>query len=340
MGSSFITGMKYHLLKIPVHNSDDNSNDKGEESFLSRAKIHATISSSWTTCIAYYHSWGLTPNFVVFCELPLLVNGFKLATATPKGKPLKDCFEWHPKENARFYLICKRSGNVVKKFHSEAFFYFHTINTYEEDDHVIMDVLAYENASILDKWSLERLRSNEYDQENQATPTRFVFPLNDNVVKLSGTKARAEKLASGEVFLTPEKIGPAGFELPTINYRQFNGHKYRFCYGSGVFERGTFENALCKVDFNAENDEDRVKKWYESDDLFPGECIFVPKPDANAEDDGVLVSVVLSANPERKHFVLMLDGKTFQEIGRAHLMSGVGQIPPTIHGVYRINTRK
>lgn len=71
------------------------------DSLLERANILTTISSSWKTCIGYYHSYGITKNYILFLELPLMVNGFKLATCTPKGKPLKDCFEWHPNENVR-----------------------------------------------------------------------------------------------------------------------------------------------------------------------------------------------------------------------------------------------
>ncbi len=67
-------------------------------SLYKNASILVTIPSSWKTCITYYHSYAITQNYIVFLEQPLLVNGFKLMTCTPKGKPLKDCFEWHPNE--------------------------------------------------------------------------------------------------------------------------------------------------------------------------------------------------------------------------------------------------
>lgn len=66
---------------------------------MNRASILGSIPSSWKTCIAYYHSFAITVNYLVFIELPLVVNAFKLATCTAKGKPLKDCLEWHPSEN-------------------------------------------------------------------------------------------------------------------------------------------------------------------------------------------------------------------------------------------------
>lgn len=75
-------------------------------------------------------------------------------------------------------------------------------------------------------------------------------------------------------------------------------------------------------------------KWYESDSLYPGECMFIPRPGAVDEDDGVIVSIVLSAREDVSHFLLVLDARTFKEIARAHLLKGKGQVPATIHGVY------
>lgn len=77
----------------------------------------------------------------------------------------------------RFHVICKRSGQVVGKYYAQAFFYFHTINSYEENGHIVTDLMAYEDPTILEKWDLSAMRSNMYDEQNQATPTRFVMPL-------------------------------------------------------------------------------------------------------------------------------------------------------------------
>lgn len=266
MSSSFITGLKYHLLKIPLFDKGNNNNETAaaaaakvegtseleeDTSLLNGTTIIATLSSSWKTCIAYYHSYGLTPNYVVFIELPLLVNGFKLATCTPKGKPLKDCFEWFGNERSRFYVICKQTGAIVTKAYAKAFFFFHTINSFEDEGHVVMDMIAYDDSSIIDQWNLEEMRNDRYISTNKSKPTRFVIPLgvpktcevDVNLVKLDYTQATA-KMCEGELLLEPDLIGPPGFELPTINYKGFNGRKYRYCYGSGVFEKGNFANSV------------------------------------------------------------------------------------------------
>ena len=151
--------------------------EQTEKSLLEQSTILTSICSRWTTCIAYYHSFGITKNYIIFIELPLLVNGLKLATCTPKGRPLKDCFEWHPNERTKFFIINKQNGQIVQKYYSNAFFYFHMINSYEDNGHIVADFMAYKNPTILDKWDLHQMRKNIYDDDNQAVPTRFVMPI-------------------------------------------------------------------------------------------------------------------------------------------------------------------
>ncbi|OTF82067.1 Retinal pigment epithelial membrane protein-like protein, partial [Euroglyphus maynei] len=338
LSSSFLTGMKYHLIKIPLFHYDDDDDDNNK-TLLEQSKILTTIGSRWTTCIAYYHSFGITENFIIFIELPLLVNGFKLATCTPKGRPLKDCFEWQPNERAKFYVISKQNGRILQRYYSEPFFYFHMINSYEDNGHIVTDIMAYKNATILDKWDLHQMRKNIYDDNNQAVPTRFVMPIitdyndvkiGENLVTLANTDATAILMEKDLIMLTGESLCKPGFELPTINYRHFNGHKYKYCYGSGIFEQGNFSRSICKL-----NVEDKtVIIWKDTDDFFPGECIFIARPGSDDEDDGIILSLVLSGNELLSHYLLILDARTFTEIARAEIATGTGIIPPTIHGVF------
>jgi len=49
---------------------------------------------------------------------------------------------------------------------------------------------------------------------------------------------------------------------------------------------------------------------------YPGEPVFVAEPGAEAEDDGVLLSVVLDAQAESS-FLLVLDAATLEPLARA-----------------------
>lgn len=47
----------------------------------------------------------------------------------------------------------------------------------------------------------------------------------------------------------------------------------------------------------------------------------VPAPNAKSADDGVVLSIVMGA--DGKSFLLCLDAKSFEEVGRAHSPYGI-----------------
>ena len=61
-----------------------------------------------------------------------------------------------------------------------------------------------------------------------------------------------------------------------------------------------------------------------------GEPVFVPRPGAEAEDDGVVLSVVLDVAAGRS-FLLVLDAASFTEIARAEAPH---HIPFGFHGQF------
>jgi carotenoid cleavage dioxygenase-like enzyme len=64
--------------------------------------------------------------------------------------------------------------------------------------------------------------------------------------------------------------------------------------------------------------------------LYPGEPVFVPTPSPTAEDDGVLLSVVLDLDKDRS-FLLVLDAASLNELARA---AAPHAIPFHFHGNY------
>lgn len=44
----------------------------------------------------------------------------------------------------------RKGGQLFKTFFAEAFFYLHIINSYEEDNHLIIDICCYKDATMLD----------------------------------------------------------------------------------------------------------------------------------------------------------------------------------------------
>jgi carotenoid cleavage dioxygenase-like enzyme len=102
---------------------------------------------------------------------------------------------------------------------------------------------------------------------------------------------------------------------------------YRYAYGSSTSrsEPEKYANKLAKVDTVG----GQTKIWHEPA-CYPGKPIFVERPNATREDDGVVVSVVLDGRQGRS-FLAVLDAGSFEELGWA---IGPHHIPFGFHGMF------
>merc|ERR1712187_499250 len=78
-------------------------------------------------------------------------------------------------------------------------------------------------------------------------------------------------------------------EMPRYNDRMHQGRAYCFAYAISSAEHGIIKPNLVKIDLCNGG---RAKPWYEPNQ-FPSEAVFVPRPGATEEDDGVLVTSTL-----------------------------------------------
>jgi carotenoid cleavage dioxygenase-like enzyme len=76
------------------------------------------------------------------------------------------------------------------------------------------------------------------------------------------------------------------------------------------------------------NLDDGTSQTWSQEGCYPGEPIFVAAPDGNAEDDGVVLSVVLDGRSNQS-FLLVLDAHSFTELSRA---IDVPRVPYGFHG--------
>jgi len=261
----------------------------------------------------------------------------KMTDAKMKGKSIREIMEWTPAEKNRFYIINKTTGEVSKtKYMTEVpFFFFHFVNSYEEDDHIVIDINAFDSNKVVDKMSISRLRSGDLDQVDPSRIQRFVLPLvknvkdigkGDNLVKLSYTTATAKR-DGDNIVVTSEGIGEPGFEGPIINpSKQFKRHRY--VYGSGSMLPGYYANAVCKIDLTT----GETKLWRGPEHAFPGEPKFIPNQEAIDEDEGVVMTTVSDIREDGEDYLVFINAKTMEELGRAAV--GPAQIPQSLHGIY------
>jgi beta,beta-carotene 9',10'-dioxygenase len=249
---------------------------------------------------AYMHSFGLTERWLVLAEFPLVVNPLALALS---GRPYIENYRWKPQRGTRFTLVDRATGKALKGFESGACFAFHHVNAYEDGGEVVVDMCAYPDAGIVEDLYLERLRAGK--PISPAALTRFRLRLADRSVGI-------EHLADGDI------------ELPRINYRRCNERPYRYVWGNGAGPSGWLER-IVKVDTTGET----TRSWSESS-CYPGEPVFVARPETEREDDGVLLSVVLDA-AAGSSFLLVLDATHLGELARARVPH---HIPFSFHGQF------
>ncbi|XP_073513266.1 carotenoid-cleaving dioxygenase, mitochondrial-like isoform X5 [Phyllobates terribilis] len=281
MGNSYgRQGTFYNIIKVPAQESED-------EDALHGAQVICYIPASDNFHPSYYHSFGMTENYIVFMEQPIKINMLKIMMSNMTGSSICDCLSWDPRYDTIFHVANKHTGEF-------------------------------------------------YRSVPKTLPLRFVLPLNTetphdtNINPLSYSTATAEERADGTLWCTPENLYDRTFEdigsldFPAINYSQYNTKKYRYFYASGL--QHIIGSCLLKVDVNTK----QYMIWQE-DGFYPSEPVFVPSPHSCAEDDGVILSVVVSPRPNKATFLLILDAKNFKEIGRAEVSV---QIPCGFHGIF------
>lgn len=280
---------------------------------------------------------------MVVIEQSLLVNGMKLATCTPKGKSLEECLEWCPNEPTYFHVFDKRTNALLKhKFQTKGFFFFHTINAFEVGDQLILDILNYDDISLLDCLKLKLLRAGIFDSTAKSKPTRYVLPVGnlkelkkeENLVGLENCQATAILNGKGVIELTGQQLGEPGFEMPTINLKRI-GKDYNFIYGTGFLEKGFFQNALGKLDIKNNS----AIVYRNSETTYPGEGVFVAAPNAQDEDDGVVLTMVLELDQTKNPYVAVLDAKTLKELAKIEFDRKEVSLPITLHGLWLNNLK-
>jgi carotenoid cleavage dioxygenase-like enzyme len=235
---------------------------------------------------AYMHSFGMSENHLILVEFPLVTNPIRLLLS---GRPFIETYRWKPERGLKFTVIHKDSGAVVRSASTDACFGFHLVNAFEQDGSVVIDLIAYDDAAIVRSFYLDTLRAG--GGTVTGTLTRFTIPLG------SGAVVR-------------ETLSDDRLELPNFDYRQRAGCAYRYLWAAGQHGDG-FMNRLQKYDLQTRG----VVIW-EAPCCYPGEPVFVASPNAEAEDDGVVLSVVMDS-AKNQSFLLVLDAATLSERARA-----------------------
>jgi len=251
--------------------------------------------------MSYMHMISVTPKYAVIVAYPVVMN--YLTILQHHMHPLETLEQID--EPTRVFLMDLSDGSVIDGFESwepSLVFATHHMNSWEEgDDEVVVDLATNPWDAMLNYQDIETIINQEETDAETAS----------QIMKRVRINLKSKTL---EVEDWPNAIGIPmmnTMDFPVIN-ENYLGYKNRYCYGWVGIDY--FRMTLVKKDLV---DSSIVKTWSKPSH-YPGEMFFIPNPDGTEEDDGVLVTIVLDGTREES-YLLILDGKTFEEINLAYL---------------------
>jgi carotenoid cleavage dioxygenase-like enzyme len=242
----------------------------------------------------YMHSFGMSENYFIIAEYPLVVQSIMLLF---RAKPFIENFHWKPQMGSRFILIDRKTGKRVSTIKVPSFFSFHHVFAAERNGLLEVDLCAYESADIIQHYYKDRLN-------NPQSP----LP--------KGAMWRYTLDVSGKKCLNRTELADVCLELPVINTAFARTHAaYRYVYGCGVHpaHRLEFYNQIVKIDVSTGSS----VNWYR-EGHYPGEPVFIAAPNSSAEDEGLLLSVVLDSHTQTS-YLLILNAVNLEQMAKATL---------------------
>jgi len=316
------------------------------EGRIDKATIVAKVPCRWKLKPGYLHSFGITENYFLICETPMCLDVLKMAYSKCAG----DTMMFDKSEKTLFRIVSRKTGQEVEtKYIADAFFNFHYMNCYEKNGCIIIDTCVSDD-NLIEMLELANLHdmTNPNRKTTKNTPRRYILPLKDinkaatNKDLLAdlpeakfewnghSSKATAKKLENGNIFISGAIIADVMMELPRINYK-YNTKPYQYSYGvhNSDYKKymlnfdGITKLNMCTGELKIWSDE----RYYAS------EPIFVEKPNAETEDDGVILSLILHKTKPRELALIVLDAKDLQEVCRVNFKAE-GAVTGTFHGQF------
>lgn len=302
-----------------------------------KTDILATVYGSGVVA-AYIHSFFLTENYVVLMipSSHFGLNGAKI----PLARTILDSVVPFDKANKCQWVVVDRhhGKGVVARFSTPAGFFFHSVNAFEEtvrgEDEgertdLCLDYIHFDTTSIM--------YHSYYDvilNRNDATKKFFskggtIKDANPRFVRQRFRMPKGKQAAKEAAIATAQEDftihGPHSGELPAIN-PAYACKPYRYVFSTSNRGKSTIADALVKTDLQSRD----ALIWCGPRGHCPGEPIFIARPGASDEDDGVILSVVLDGTAKTS-YMLCLDAKTMTEMGRAEADFAIAF---GLHGTY------
>ncbi|MFM6024314.1 MAG: carotenoid oxygenase family protein, partial [Dolichospermum sp.] len=244
------------------------------------------------------HDFAITENYTIFMDLPLTFSMERMQ----RGEPML-MFEKH--RPSRFGIIPRHGDNSnIRWFECPSCYVFHTLNAYEVGDEVVLIACRMNSTNVL-------ISNDTYSDPLEGIPFLHRWRFN---------------LSTGTV--TEEQLDDVPGEFPSVN-ENLLGRKTQYGYlGKIVSGQNPLFDGVIKYDF--ENGTSQTHEFGKN--RYGGESVFVPSPNATAEDQGWLVTFVYDENSQRSELlVINAEDMISEPIARVIISQ---RVPYGFHGTW------
>jgi carotenoid cleavage dioxygenase len=218
------------------------------------------------------HDFGVTETRVVFMDLPVVFNLEVLEQGF--GFP----FQWSDSHQSRLGIMNRSSDeDNVQWIDVDPCFVFHPLNSYDDGDKIVMDVVRY---------SKMMAAPGDHDYEKGTNLVRWVIHPNTGTVETT-------------------TLSNIDIEFPRVNPR-FECYKHRFGYALKQGGAHGFSD-LVKFDLVLGT----TQTHQVGNHCAGGEPVFVESANAEAEDAGYILSVVYNGDTQLSELHI-IDAQNFQ----------------------------
>lgn len=259
---------------------------------------------------SFMHDFAITPHYCIFFQNPVMFDplpflfGFRGAG---------ECVQFQPGRSTRIIVIPRTAPyQEVKTFETQSGFVFHHANAFELGDRICIDSICYESLPQVNPDV--SYKEVDFDALAPGQLWRFTLNLEDGKVQRQMLESRCCEFPA----VHPDKVG----------------RSYRYLYlGAAHDATGNAPlQAILKIDWQTGERQlhSFAPKGYIS------EPIFVPRPDAKADDEGWVLTLVYDSSRHRSD-VIILDGQDLNKapLARVHLKH---HIPYGLHGSWTSST--
>jgi len=276
------------------------------------------------------HDFALTENYVLLLDLPVSFDRRRASASVPQPiRPLAHAtltalgrvkipnpiatmmtrsasmgqrysaanfpYSWDPSYPARVGVLPRNgSSKDVQWYDVDPCYVFHVLNAYEDGETIVIDVVRH-----------PKVFATEMRGPAEGPPSLDRWTIDTSAGKV-----------------LEERLDDRGQEFPRIDER-LTGRRHRFGYTVTVGDPSG--DRLVKHDLVGDGSAVCA--------LGPGgsqasEFVFVPRADAGAEDDGVLMGYVFNPQTDRSDLAI-LDAQTLESVASVHLPT---RVPQGFHG--------